>query len=87
MKHPAAYHIRLARLGAATDSGHLSDLIQTGIVEEVGTGVLQDPEDHERWGQVLLPGNKVYHIGGYKLGDSTFIATSDLIAYEEAAEA
>lgn len=82
-QQPAAYKIKVAPLGLA--EGH--DLVLKGVVEEVGSGILDDPEDHERWGEALRRGNTVFYRDGITIDGSVFIETTDIIAFEEAPDA
>jgi hypothetical protein len=86
MKHPGAYHIRIAPIGDEQNAGSMDDLIHKGIVEEVGTAILLEPDDHERLGEMLTAGNTVYYRGGFKIGDSIFIESTDIISYERSPE-
>jgi hypothetical protein len=81
--HPAAYRIKVAPTDHVDWSGDVRDRINRGAIEEVGPGILDEVEDHERWGGALKVGNIVYYNGGMKISDSIFIETTDIIAYEE----
>jgi hypothetical protein len=86
MNHPASGFIKVtvAAFNAAGD-GPMDDQVRVGILEEVGTGILYDYGEQERWGGTLVVGNVLHYRSGYKIGDSIFLRPDDIVAYEEAA--
>lgn len=82
MIHPAAYKIKVAPADHGDWSGDARDRVYRGIVEDVGTGILEDDESLERYRAIVVVGNMVYYTGGIKIGESVFIETTDIIAYE-----
>jgi hypothetical protein len=85
MNHPASGFIKVT-VSAFNHSGDgpMDDQVHVGILEEVGTGILYDPDDQERWGGTLAVGNVLHYRSGYKIGDSIFLRPDDIVAYEEA---
>lgn len=88
MNLPAAYYIKIAPTDHADYSGDMSQRINRGVIEAVGTGILQEVEDQERW-NFLKPGTVIYYKGGYKIADSIYVKVEygrlddEIISYEE----
>lgn len=84
--HPSAYFIKVAPTAHADFSGDMRDRVSRGIIEEVGTGIMDDTEDTERWSSVLRVGNTVFYRGGVKISDSVYLKPHEweIIAFEEA---
>jgi hypothetical protein len=85
MKRPSSGYIRVSPIAPEQKIGHVDELILRGVIEEVGVGILgPDPDEHERWGEVLTPGNTIYYRGGWRVDDCVFIEPTAIICYETA---
>jgi hypothetical protein len=86
VNHPAAYKIKVAPADHVDWSGDQRDRVYRGVVEDVGPGILVEDDEGsmERYRASLVIGNMIYYTGGVKIGQSVFIETTDIYAYEEA---
>jgi hypothetical protein len=85
MNHPSAYRVKVVPT-SGVDYGGAGDHIWRATVEEVGQGLLLEPDDAEMWGRILQPGNIVYYQGGIKIEDAVYVETTDVVAYESVEE-
>lgn len=86
MMHPGAYQVKVAYLEDLPTRNLTERVVHKGIVEMVGHAVLQEPDDHEQLGEMLMPGNIVYYRDGVRIEDSVFIDPTDIISYDRSSE-